>query len=1519
MLRPVTGPTYSPTGYGANYGASQQVSVPDEGVPWEGIAACGLSIGGAVVTEGALTPLAIGVCGIVFFGGCTSDRQAQSGAGIPDSGEAEEDAGTSQDSQTRPDTQTKPDTQLQYPCGSSDKDCDDFMDIALRGSGVTCTPYPEILAAGVPIEGNKVCDCDDANVKVFPGAVEECNGYDDDCDGRIDEPRIDYSGPLGTVGIGECAPEVWECMGSEYVKVQDEILPGREFCDELDNDCDGDSDEDCVVKECEPDEVKITYSGPDGTRNVGQCLPKIEECAEDLFVVTQDEILPQAELCDNIDNDCNGLVDDGDVCTPPLCEEGEEQTTYSGRQGTVGVGVCHPQVIRCVNGEYLTIQEEIRPTDESCNLLDDNCDGQTDEGVARVSYNGPAGTQNIGTCRPQVEECTDGRYVRTQEEVIPAPQEICADGLDNNCNGIIDDPDVCTPPECTDGQVRTSYSASPDTQGVGTCRPQVEECIGEEYVIIQTEITPRDETCNDQDDNCDGQKDEGLALTAYNGPNGTRNVGQCRPQIQECVEGQYVVATPEVLPQPEICNNLDDDCDGQTDNGIPVGEDCETGTGACKGFGNFVCGPNGLVICNAVALPASPEIPCNDIDEDCNGVAFQGTDNDGDGFKLEGGFCGPVDCDDSNVNVYPGANEACNEIDDDCDGTTDNSVGEEIRITNALGESSAPSIVKASVEETSFGIMFSDTRQNPQTPFCHPNCSYDTYFSLLTIEGGKAFGDALIADDSPYSNRRLIWTGNNFTLLQGLTFYSFDAAGQIFNGPRDVAEPTNGFILSPLVHRGNEYNFISYNYNEDNHSNGYSLYRLNENGVGIGNTLIDCVQTSGVDSYFSHIPIENGYIVLFNNDGWEDPSFNGSSRFFVFNMNNEGILTSQPKRIPLDIEPCFINTQSFIKTDIGFAITWTNSTVVNGRYCQPNQLEKGSYLTLLDTNGNKLRSDIKINTSPSCAGSSDGNNRLSWNGSELGVAFGQRDANSLCQIYFARFDHNGNRTQNNLQISHSNNAVYSPDFVWSDGTYSFVWSDNRHRGIDDHNSEIYFRQIGCFQNNPFPDQDSDGFIGGVAGNDCDDIDPLINPAALEACNYRDDNCDNQVDEGFNVGEECSTGVGACLSQGRTICAPNGLITICNAQELLASNEVCDGIDNDCDMEIDEPEILCSCDPDGDGIITDKFTDPNLLAAIREALGKGPDEDITREDALRTTNLDLIGKNIHDLSGLECFVNLKDLELESNQIVDTQPLAGLVNLTALFLGYNQISNLQPLSGLVNLRELYLYSNQISDLQPLAELLNLTYLGLYCNQVSDLTPIAGLTNLNVLDLDSNQVSDPTPIAGLVNLISLDLGNEYLCGRNQISDISPLAGLFNLSHLSLRMTQVSDLQPLAGLVNLETLSIDRTQVVDIRPLANLFNLNFLNLEGNPIFDFQPLAGLTKLTWLNLTYTHISDLQPLAGLVNLDWLWLYNNQIEDINPLLINPGLGNGDEVSLASNPLIPPAQIAALRAKGVTVSWP
>ena len=250
-------------------------------------------------------------------------------------------------------------------------------------------------------------------------------------------------------------------------------------------------------------------------------------------------------------------------------------------------------------------------------------------------------------------------------------------------------------------------------------------------------------------------------------------------------------------------------------------------------------------------------------------------------------------------------------------------------------------------------------------------------------------------------------------------------------------------------------------------------------------------------------------------------------------------------------------------------------------------------------------------------------------------------------------------------------------------------------------------------------------------------------------------------------------------------------------------------------------------------------DPNLRAAVEDALGKNAGDPITATEMEILTGFVARNANISNLTGLEGATNLKSLWLDGEEVVQ-----------GTWSNSNSVSDLSPLSDLTNLTELWIGGNAISDLSPLAGLINLTQLNLDNNTISDLSPVAGLTKLIGLYLVGNSASDLLPLVGLTNLESLFLNN------NGISDLSPLAGLTKLTRLALNNNLVSDLSPLAGLTSLRWMRLVGNNISDLSPLVTNMGLESgdeLDVRGNP------------LSYLSI-HTHLPPLQSRGVAVEFD-----------------------------------------------------
>ncbi len=180
-------------------------------------------------------------------------------------------------------------------------------------------------------------------------------------------------------------------------------------------------------QQCRPGIEEDCYTGSDSSLGRGSCQAGRRTCKDDgTLGECVGEVVPAAESCDGVDNDCDGIVDNGFERDGALCEFASAK------------GVCRTQgKWHCsADGSKSECDAPIvKPTAETCDTLDNDCDGEVDEGSV------PAGEQSCttgkaGVCGPGTNTCVNGR-VRCVQNVQPGP-EIC-NGLDDNCNNQIDD------------------------------------------------------------------------------------------------------------------------------------------------------------------------------------------------------------------------------------------------------------------------------------------------------------------------------------------------------------------------------------------------------------------------------------------------------------------------------------------------------------------------------------------------------------------------------------------------------------------------------------------------------------------------------------------------------------------------------------------------------------------------------------------------------------------------------------------------------------------------------------------------------------------------------------------------------------------------------------------------------------------------------------------------------------------------------------------------------------------------
>ncbi|MEY8762579.1 MULTISPECIES: leucine-rich repeat domain-containing protein [Clostridium] len=339
--------------------------------------------------------------------------------------------------------------------------------------------------------------------------------------------------------------------------------------------------------------------------------------------------------------------------------------------------------------------------------------------------------------------------------------------------------------------------------------------------------------------------------------------------------------------------------------------------------------------------------------------------------------------------------------------------------------------------------------------------------------------------------------------------------------------------------------------------------------------------------------------------------------------------------------------------------------------------------------------------------------------------------------------------------------------------------------------------------------------------------------------------------------------------------------------------------------------------DDDSEVT--FTDSDLEKAVRDDIKK-PTGTLHKSDVDKITELDVRGKNIVDLGGIENLTSLKTLNLADNRNLNTKSisllnelpqleslnlsgttindlslLSGLknlqcLNLQTLSLDSGQFINTSGLKDLKNLKELDLSGNGWninSDLSELEDLTKLQILKLGATKLKSTSVLSQLKDLRYLDLSNNPINDDLEgLEGLTNLQTLLLNKNFQWGTDdKISDISALSNLKDLTTLDLSYNQISDISSLSGLKNLQSLNLQNNKVSNITPLKDYLSaLKLLDLMGNQITDISGLEGLSALTTLNLCGNEIEKIDEadeLKGLTSLTDLNLNGNKLVDISGL--------------------------------------
>ena len=413
--------------------------------------------------------------------------------------------------------------------------------------------------------------------------LDICDGTDNDCNPDTADGSQDPK--VGTACDGDdpdlCAEGVWTCDGGTFV-CDETSDPKVELCDGIDNDCDPSTidgvDDPQLGSVCDGDDDDLCQGG------FIVCVAGELTCDDDLDSI--------ADVCDGEDNDCNPdtLDGEGDLSVGAACDGDDSD-------------LCEGGTFSCEGGALVCSDSPLGEA-EVCDGEDNDCNPATLDGADEVTLGQSCDGDDADLCAEGQTVCTAGAL--TCDDMSDDTLDLC-DGEDNDCN-----------PDTLDGSGDAGVGVFCDGDAdVDSCEDGKTECIDAQIQCVDA-ADPLIDLCDGADNDCDPSTPDGSGDPLVGIPCDGDDTDLCTEGTSSCESGVIVCSDPNT-EEVELCDGVDNDCDPSTADGAAeptLGVECDGDDADLCIEGKQAC-INGVLGCDD-PNDEDPEI-CDQVDTDCDG------------------------------------------------------------------------------------------------------------------------------------------------------------------------------------------------------------------------------------------------------------------------------------------------------------------------------------------------------------------------------------------------------------------------------------------------------------------------------------------------------------------------------------------------------------------------------------------------------------------------------------------------------------------------------------------------------------------------------------------------------------------------------------------------------------------------------------------------------------------------------------------------------------------------------------